>query len=381
MRITLCAITALSFFQLLLKAAAFTTSAPKTISSRRLLFQPQSSHIALGASTERQQDDGMSSSPIGPITKEFILISDSTGMTAQTAMSKCLSQFDWSDDECVLTENGEVCKIKRTVYNFVRTEESMARIIHKCRERQALATFTFADPELRMKTMTLCEKIGVPFVDLMGPMLLRMADFLSIAPVGTPRKRVSLNNDYFRRVEAVEYTLKADDGQAPWLLKEADVLIVGVSRTGKTPLSVVLSQMMGWKVGNVPLVLEVPPPRELLDQTTIDPNRVFCLTINPRELKRIRETRLEVRGIKAQEGSSSDGSSNMKKSNYADRQYMIKDLTNAKRLCEDQGWTEIDVTGKAVEETAETISRIISSRMDDDLGDSSNEQYTNPLST
>jgi len=248
----------------------------------------------------------------------------------------------------------------------------MERIIFKCRDRNALATFTFADPELRIKTMTLCEKTGVPFVDLMGPMLLRMADFLNIAPIGTPRKRVSLNNDYFRRVEAVEYTLKADDGQAPWLLKEADVIIVGVSRTGKTPLCVVLSQMMGWKVGNVPLVLEVPPPKELLDAATIDPNRVFCLTINPRELKRIRETRLQVRGIiKAQEEGDA-GNDPAKNSNYADRQYMIKDLTNAKRLCEDQGWTEIDVTGKAVEETAETISQIISSRNDKILGEVDN---------
>jgi len=341
--------------QFVIAATAFTASIPT--SSKRVVQLSSPLH----ASTEEDANPSSVSSS-SPITKEFVLISDSTGLTAQTAMSKCLSQFDWSDDECVVTEGGEVCKIKRTVYNFVRDEEAMQRIVHKCKARNALATFTFASPELRAQTMTLCEKLGVPFVDLMGPMLIRMTDFLNIVPVGTPRKRVSLNEQYFRRVEAVEFTLKADDGQAPWLLKEADVVIVGVSRTGKTPLSVVLSQMMGWKVGNVPLVLEVPPPRELLDKSTIDSKRVFCLTIHPRELKRIRETRLEVRGIKAQEG---DNDPDSKKSNYADRQYMINDLTNAKRLCEDQGWTEIDVTGKAVEETAETISQIISSRLED----------------
>merc|ERR1711957_479416 len=126
----------------------------------------------------------------------------------------------------------------------------------------------------------------------------------------------------------------------------ADVVIVGVSRTGKTPLCVVLSQMMGWKVGNVPLVLEVPPPAELLD------------TINPNQLKKIRQTRLEMRGVKEQENRSDA----MSQSNYADRNYLLKDLKKARELCQSQGWTEVDVTGRAVEETAAMLSEIITNR-------------------
>jgi len=290
--------------------------------------------------------------------KEFVLISDSTGMTIQTAISKCLSQFDWSDDECILTDTGEVCEIKRSVHTFVQTEERVADIIKNAKERSAMATFTFADPNLRAATVTLCEKNGVPFVDLMGPMLLRMKDFLQMTPSGQPRSKVALNKDYFRRIEAVEFTLKADDGQAPWLLREADVVIVGVSRTGKTPLCVVLSQMMGWKVGNVPLVLEVPPPAELLDTVNIDSRRVFCLTINPNQLKKIRQTRLEMRGVKEQENRSDA----MSQSNYADRNYLLKDLKKARELCQSQGWTEVDVTGRAVEETAAMLSEIITNR-------------------
>jgi len=287
-----------------------------------------------------------------------VLISDSTGMTIQTAISKCLSQFDWSDDECILTDTGEVCEIKRSVHTFVQTEERVADIIKNAKERSAMATFTFADPNLRAATVTLCEKNGVPFVDLMGPMLLRMKDFLQMTPSGQPRSKVALNKDYFRRIEAVEFTLKADDGQAPWLLREADVVIVGVSRTGKTPLCVVLSQMMGWKVGNVPLVLEVPPPAELLDTVNIDSRRVFCLTINPNQLKKIRQTRLEMRGVKQQENRSDA----MSQSNYADRNYLLKDLKKARELCQSQGWTEVDVTGRAVEETAAMLSEIITNR-------------------
>lgn len=300
--------------------------------------------------------------------KEFVLISDSTGMTAQTAISKCLSQFDWSDDECVITDVGEVCKIKKSIHTFVRTEDDVAAIIRQAKTRSAMATFTFADPNLRAATVTLCEKEGVPFVDLMGPMLLRMKDFLKMTPNGVPRNRVALNRDYFRRIEAVEFTLKADDGQAPWLLRDADVVIVGVSRTGKTPLSVVLSQMMGWKVGNVPLVLEVPPPAQLLDMDEIDSKRVFCLTINPKDLKRIRERRLEMRGVKEQEKriDSLSGVNVNTKSNYADRNYLLKDLKNARELCLAQGWTEVDVTGRAVEETAAVLSEIMTKRFEDD---------------
>jgi len=304
-----------------------------------------------------------SPSTVDPREKEFILISDSTGLTVQTAMGKCLSQFNWSDDECLLTDEGEICKIKRTVHSFVRTEEAVLRIVRKAKQNSAMAAFTFADPDLRARTATICEKLGVPFVDLMGPMLLRMTDFLKLAPAGTPRFRVSLNADYFRRVDAVEFTLKADDGQAPWLLKEADVVIVGVSRTGKTPLSVVLSQMMGWKVGNVPLVLEVAAPKQLLNATEIDSRRVFCLTINPKELKRIRETRLQMRGVKEQEDRiASKVNAGMAKSNYADRNYMLRDLQSARNLCKAQNWTEIDVTGRAIEETAVLISELISER-------------------
>jgi len=240
-----------------------------------------------------------SSHPTQPREKEFVLISDSTGLTVQTAMSKCLSQFDWSDDECLLIDEGEICKITKKVHSFIRSEEAILRIVQEAKENSAMVAFTFADPNLRASTAMLCEKTGVPFVDLMGPMLLRMTDFLKLSPMGKPaRLQVSLNADYFRRIDAVEFTLEADDGQAPWLLKDADVVIVGVSRTGKTPLSVVLSQTMGWKVGNVPLVLEVKAPEQLLNATEIDSRRVFCLTINPKELKRIRENRLQVRGIK-----------------------------------------------------------------------------------
>jgi len=326
-------------------------SEARAISSSNAM-EPRGMEYDFGASAEME-----------PQEKQFVLISDSTGLTVQTALSKCLSQFDWSDDECLITDEGEICKITKKILSFVRTEEAVLKIVQEAKENSAMVAFTFADPDLRASAAMLCEKTGVPFVDLMGPMLLRMTDFLKLSPMGKPAAmRVSLNADYFRRIDAVEFTLKADDGQAPWLLKDADVVIVGVSRTGKTPLSVVLSQTMGWKVGNVPLVLEVKAPEQLVNATEIDSRRVFCLTINPKELRRIRENRLQVRGIKKQEEISARFGAEISKSNYADRNYMLRDLKNARELCEAQDWTEIDVTGRAIEETAVLISEIITER-------------------
>jgi len=223
------------------------------------------------------------------------------------------------------------------------------------------------------------------------------------------RKAVTLSDSYYQRIEAVEFTLKADDGQAPWLLPQADVIILGVSRTGKTPLSVVLSQTMGLKVANIPLVLEVPPPKELLateediskdnnngdDGETasriIDPRRIFCLTIAPSELRRIRTTRIERQTAKQQQQHKpqlqekyasttrstaskirpGDGTKyqdddkdtrGMHQSTYNDRAYIMNDLKNARDLSMKHGWTQIDVTGRAVEETASYISELLNER-------------------
>lgn len=158
----------------------------------------------------------------------------------------------------------------------------------------------------------------------------------------------------------MEFCLKADDGQAPWLLPEADIVLVGVSRSGKTPLSVVLSQTMSLKVANTPLVMEVPPPIQLLEE--VDPKRVFCLTISPSELRRIRTNRLEKRGVKDMEAKLQEKNIAIPKSNYADRNYILKDLNSVRQLCQKHNWTEIDVTGRAVEETATSIVELFNQR-------------------
>lgn len=161
--------------------------------------------------------------------------------------------------------------------------------------------------------------------------------------------------------QAVELTLKADDGQSPWLLSDADVIIVGVSPTGKTPLRVVLPQTMGLKVANIPLVLECPPPKELFDES-IDSEWVFCLTIAPSGFKKIRTSRLQRINVKQMEAKYEFGP--QQKSNYADRDYLLEGFATRTRACPPKDWTEIDVTGRAVEETAGYISELMNERFE-----------------
>lgn len=325
--------------------------------------------------------------------KTIFIISDATGVTAKAALSKCLIQFDTCDPD--IYEN---CDVHTRMFTFIRSEPTLRSILEKAAEKQACVVFTLADPVLRQCATQHCQTLGLGryCIDLVGPTLQILADFLQQEPLGVPltfrptpntKRRAhafALGDSYYRRIEAVEFTLKADDGQSPWLLPEADVVLVGVSRSGKTPLSVVLAQTMGLKVANVPLVMECPPPAELVSTTTttstttsprIDPNRVFCLTLAPSELRRIRSSRLERRNVREMERkynvdistTTTTTTTTESFNSYADRAYVLKDLKHARALATQHGWTEIDVTGRAVEETASLIVQYLNERQDDGI--------------
>lgn len=260
-------------------------------------------------------------------------------------------------------------------FTFVRTPQALSQILKKAKERGACVMYTIAKSELRQITGDECTRLGLKHVDLIGPSLDVLSELLDEEPLGIPalflgakdrqqggrsKSLSNLSDSYYQRIDAVEFCLKADDGQAPWLLPEADIVLVGVSRSGKTPLSVVLSQTMSLKVANIPLVMEVPPPVQLLEQ--VDPKRVFCLTISPSELRKIRTNRLEKRGVKDVEAKLEEKNIIVPKSNYADRNYILKDLGSVRKLCQQQNWTEVDVTGRAVEETATSIVEMFNQR-------------------
>jgi hypothetical protein len=183
-------------------------------------------------------------------------------------------------------------------------------------------------------------------VDLLGKLLGTLGHFLGDQPEGIPGRMHQTDEDYFRRVEAVEFTVKADDGKEPRLLRQADIILVGVSRTSKTPLSVFLAHK-GFRVSNVPVVLDQDPPPELY---RLDQRRIFGLMIDPESLRDIRNKRLETMRV-------------ANRTNYDDMGYILAELD----WCEDifrrhPEWPVIDVTRRAVEETAAIILRIMGER-------------------
>jgi len=169
---------------------------------------------------------------------------------------------------------------------------------------------------------------------------------LEAAPEGVPGRMHQADDRYFERIEAVEFTVKADDGKEPRLLKQADILLLGVSRTSKTPLSVFLAHK-GYKVSNVPIVLDRPLPNTVFE---VDQNRIFALTIDPESLRHIRHQRMETMRMPG-------------RTNYSDMDYILAELEWAEDLYRrNPSWPVIDVTRKAVEETAATILKVLGER-------------------
>uniref|UniRef100_A0A7C8YY06 Protein-serine/threonine phosphatase n=1 Tax=Opuntia streptacantha TaxID=393608 RepID=A0A7C8YY06_OPUST len=161
-------------------------------------------------------------------------------------------------------------------------------------------------------------------------------------------RKSTLSEDYFRRIEAIEFTIKQDDGALPHNLHKADIVLTGVSRTGKTPLSIYLAQK-GYKVANVPIVMGVELPKALFE---IDQDKVFGLTINPVVLQSIRRTRAKSMGL-AEDASS----------NYSDMDYVKEDLEHARKIfAQNPSWPIIEVTSKAIEETAAVVLRLYHDR-------------------
>ena len=264
--------------------------------------------------------------------KTVFIISDATGETAERMVRAATMQFDSS--------------VKVRTYSRVRLETECEQILEKAAELKALVVFTVVSPEERDLIGRLVERHNVEAVDLIGGLMSKLASFTGTAPAGVPGLLHSVNEDYFKRIEAVEFAVKNDDGAEPRNLPKADLVLVGISRTSKTPLSTYLAQR-GLKVANVPLVLGVDPPEELL---AVDDRKVFGLIIQPDILMRIRQNRLTHLGMPQD-------------SSYGRREHIEAEMGYARETFRKHpNWPVIDVTNRAVEETAADILRIYQER-------------------
>jgi regulator of PEP synthase PpsR (kinase-PPPase family) len=257
------------------------------------------------------------------------VISDSIGETAEFVVRAAASQF-----------NGGDVQVRRVPY--VDSQEAIDEIVQAAQEDGAMIAFTIVIPELQQYLKEQADERNVRYVDIMGPMLTALESAYNRPPRREPGLVRKLDEDYFRRVEAIEFAVKYDDGRDPRGLLHADVVLIGVSRTSKTPLSMYLAHKR-LKVANVPLVPEVEPPEELF---RISHKKIIGLTIEASHLNRIRRERLKALGL------TSDA-------NYASVERIQHELEYSDRVMKRLGCTVINVSTKAVEETANMILDLI----------------------
>jgi regulator of PEP synthase PpsR (kinase-PPPase family) len=255
------------------------------------------------------------------------VVSDSTGATGERVLQAALAQFAGAE-------------VDIRTWPHIRTHAEVSDVVYRASVAHALILHTLVHHELRAYLASVAAARGVPVMDVLGPAIDELARFFGSQPAERPGGRVAvLDEAYFRRINAMEFSVRADDGRSPWLLAEADIVLVGVSRTSKTPISTYLAQK-GYRVANVPLTKDLPLPKELLE---VAAGRVFALTIEPTTLHGIRRRRMEQLGA-PQQGE------------YSDLTHILDDLRAALALFRAHPeWCVIDVTGRAVEETASEI--------------------------
>jgi regulator of PEP synthase PpsR (kinase-PPPase family) len=259
------------------------------------------------------------------------VLSDSTGETAEKVVRAALLQFPQAGTQIRL-------------HTRVRTKEVARPVVERTAREGALLVFTVVSPELREFIHGMTAELKIEAIDVIGALIGKLGTFLEREPINLPSALLPLSEEYFRRIEAVEFAVKSDDGKEPRNFKKADIVLVGVSRTSKTPLSTILAQR-GLKVANSPLVLGVSPPPELTEAS-----RVVGLTIGIDQLCEIRQARLRQLGMPSE-------------TNYAMREHVRQELEFANQLFQKHpDWPVIDVTGRAIEETAVIILEAMKER-------------------
>ncbi len=265
--------------------------------------------------------------------KVIYVVSDSTGETAERVTRATLLQFP---------EHSIRLKLERRV----RDRRGLTTILENAAAQGAMVVFTLVRPELRDHFNEEATKLGIRHVDVIGSLISQVAHYLEADPINIPTAEMPLSQEYFRRVEAIEFAVKSDDGKEPRNLRKADLVLVGVSRTSKTPLSTYLAGR-GLKIANVPLVLGVDPPSELYE---LPGYRVVGLTVDVDQLMDIRGQRLQ------QLGMPSDA-------NYGLRDHVKAELEYAHEIFREHSeWMVVDVTNCAIEETATIILEALKER-------------------
>jgi regulator of PEP synthase PpsR (kinase-PPPase family) len=253
------------------------------------------------------------------------LISDATGETLIAASRAAAAQYEG------------VTAIEH-VYPLVRSRAQIDRAISEVEVAPGIVLFTLVDPELTKRLEVACKELSVPCLSVLEPILNLFQSYIGVASMHRPGAQHMLNSEYFRRIEALNFTMLHDDGQQIDNLEKADVVLLGVSRSSKTPTSIYLANR-GIKTANVPIVPDVPLPDQIL---ALREPLVVGLIASVERIIQIRENRLLA--LKANPDSP-----------YVDRFLVAREVARARRLCAEHGWPVIDVTHRSIEETAAAV--------------------------
>ncbi|NOG54276.1 MAG: kinase/pyrophosphorylase [Planctomycetes bacterium] len=268
---------------------------------------------------------------------DLFIVSDGTGRTAMQVVEAAMVQFAERDFNVV-------------PYSGVRTSERAEELAQQAADRGAVVFYTFVSQDVRQAMKAACERHLVASVDILGPVLSAMAFHLSSLPSAHPGLMYDSHKEYFDRIDAIDYTLKHDDGARIHELDSADIVVIGVSRVSKSSTCFYLGYR-GIRAANVPLVSGREPPEELL---ALPAHKVVGLTTNPHRLRSVRQARLTSIGVKEID-------------DYIDREGLAAEIRAANILMTRYGWKQIDVSYKAIEEVAREVLRLLEQNRADGL--------------
>src|ERR1700752_2428662 len=261
------------------------------------------------------------------------LVSDATGETLTTVARAATAQYS------------TVSAVEH-VYPLVRTQKQLDRVLAEIEESPGIVLYTLLDDELLQRLESHCRELSLPCLSILGPVLALLQSYLGAETSHRIGAQHTLNADYFKRIDALNYTMLHDDGQHVEDLEEADVVLVGISRTSKTPTSIYLANR-GVKTGNVPLVpgIALAPGVEELERPL-----VVGLYASPERIVQIRQNRLL--GLKAHHAEDQ----------YIDRKAVAEEVALSRKLCARHNWPSIDVTRRSIEETAAAVLSLLTER-------------------
>jgi len=260
--------------------------------------------------------------------------SDATGTTAERVLRAALTQFD--PNQVIITR-----------YGGIRNPAKIRKIVHEAAQSKGFIVHTFVSDELRTVILKEGRDHSVTTIDLMGPLLARLSELLATQPKAQPGLFNPFDPSYLQRMDAIDFTVRHDDGRNTHELEQAEIVLIGVSRTSKTPLSFYLGYR-GWRVANIPIALGVEPPKVLFG---LQKRRVVGLTVRPDRLSDLRRVRASRIGTRVQ--------------GYADLDYIRKEIEYAYEIFDRRrDWPLVDVSAKSIEEAAVEVVTLLGHKID-----------------